>query len=84
MDRCDPQPHYDKDFPRVEFDFQVGERLHRGYVTGQALTKLEDQDVHGEQQCKAAYAKHWQQIHGIAALKLAADVHPLSVLEGDV
>lgn len=84
MDECDRIPVY-RDDPRViEFKFWVEGGLKAAVVLGEALDKLAGGDAGGEQGCLATYARHWQQLHAIAALKYAAGHRQLAVCLKDV
>lgn len=83
MDHCDPDAEYNKNSRRVSFNFWVCEARFPGAVAGEALDKLASREAGLEADCLAIYAKNWELIHGVAALKLAAALPP-TVLAQDV
>lgn len=82
MDRCDLGAEYKVNPRQVSFNFWVEDVLCSGTISGDALDKLAGGDAGLRAGCLASYKKNWEQIHGIASLKLAAGLAPqISLLD---
>ncbi|WP_445609271.1 hypothetical protein [Delftia sp. NA_296.1] len=82
MDRCDPDAEYKMDLRQVSFNFWVEDGRYSDTISGDALDKLAGGDAGLRAGCLDSYKKNWEQIHGIASLKLAAGLAPqISLLD---